>query len=288
LGILVSVVLPLGLAFIMFSLGVGLTVADFTRVGRRPVAFFVGALNQVVLLPIVVFCVVLAFGIKAEIAVGMMILAACPGGVTSNVISRMANADVALSVSLTAVISLVSMITVPLILVFSVDYFMGADAPEIDITTTALTMFALTVIPICLALLARKAFPAAMNRAEPILTKIAVALFILIIAAALAGNWTLFVENLPVLGPAIVTLVVALTTVGFVIPRLLGRSRSEAKTVSIETGVQNGTLGIAIAAIIVGAGDAEGFSPYALPSAIYGVFMYLTILPAIFIYRRMD
>lgn len=288
MDILVSVVLPLGLAFIMFSLGIGLTVADFTRIGQRPGAFFVGALNQIVLLPIVVFGVVLAFGITTEIAVGMMILAACPGGVTSNVISRMAKGDVALSVSLTAVISLVSMITVPLILVFSVDYFMGAAAPEVDITTTALTMFALTVVPICLAFLARKAFPAAMNRAEPILTKIAVALFVLIIAAALAGNWTLFVENLPVIGPATVTLVIALTAVGFYIPRLLGRSQSEAKTISIETGVQNGTLGIAIAAIIVGAGDGDEFSPYALPSALYGIFMYLTILPAIFMYRRMD
>ena len=111
MGILVSVVLPLALAFIMFSLGVGLTVADFIRVLKRPTAFVVGALNQVILLPIVTFIVILIFGIQGELAVGLMILSACPGGVTSNMVAKIANADVALSVSLTAVISLLSAIT---------------------------------------------------------------------------------------------------------------------------------------------------------------------------------
>ena len=101
MDILVSVVLPLGLAFIMFSLGVGLTMGDFVRVGQRPVAFLVGAFNQVLLLPIVTYFLVIAFGISGEIAVGFMILAACPGGVTSNLIARLAKGDVALSVSLT-------------------------------------------------------------------------------------------------------------------------------------------------------------------------------------------
>ena len=167
MDVLISVVLPLGLAFIMFTLGVGLTPADFARVGQRPLAFFIGALNQSILLPLVTFICVLAFGIRAEMAVGFMILAACPGGVTSNVISKLAKGDVALSVSLTAVISLASVVTVPLILGLSMGYFMGDAAPAIDITKTAVTMFVLTVVPVTLGSGARAMAPAALTRAEP-------------------------------------------------------------------------------------------------------------------------
>jgi len=282
--VLISVVLPLGLAFIMFTLGVGLTPADFARVGQRPLAFFIGALNQSILLPLVTFICVLAFGIRAEMAVGFMILAACPGGVTSNVISKLAKGDVALSVSLTAVISLASVVTVPLILGLSMGYFMGDAAPVIDITKTAVTMFALTVVPVTLGLGARAMAPAAMTRAEPKLSAVATILFAVIVLAALAANWALFVENIVVIGPALLVLLAALTTIGFVVPRLLGRSVTEAKTISIETGVQNSTLGIAVAAIIV-CGEG-GFTAYALPSAVYGILMYLIILPVVLKYRR--
>jgi len=282
--VLISVVLPLGLAFIMFTLGVGLTPADFARVGQRPLAFFIGALNQSILLPLVTFICVLGFGIRAEMAVGFMILAACPGGVTSNVISKLAKGDVALSVSLTAVISLASVVTVPLILSLSMGYFMGDAAPEIDITKTAVTMFALTVVPVTLGLGARAMAPAAMTRAEPKLSAVATILFAVIVLAALAANWALFVENIVVIGPALLVLLAALTTIGFVVPRLLGRSVTEAKTISVETGVQNSTLGIAVAAIIVG--GEGGFTAYALPSAVYGILMYLIILPVVLKYRR--
>jgi len=282
--VLISVVLPLGLAFIMFTLGVGLTAADFARVGQRPLAFFIGALNQSILLPLVTFICVLAFGIRAEMALGFMILAACPGGVTSNVISKLAKGDVALSVSLTAVISLASVVTVPLILGLSMGYFMGDAAPEIDITKTAVTMFALTVVPVTLGLGARAVAPAAMTRAEPKLSAVATILFAVIVLAALAANWALFVENIVVIGPALLVLLAALTTIGFVAPRLLGRSVTEAKTISVETGVQNSTLGIAVAAIIVG--GEGGFTAYALPSAVYGILMYLIILPVVLKYRR--
>lgn len=284
MDVLISVVLPLGLAFIMFTLGVGLTAADFARVGQRPLAFFIGALNQSILLPLVTFICVLAFGIRAEMALGFMILAACPGGVTSNVISKLAKGDVALSVSLTAVISLASVVTVPLILGLSMGYFMGDAAPEIDITKTAVTMFALTVVPVTLGLGARAVAPAAMTRAEPKLSAVATILFAVIVLAALAANWALFVENIVVIGPALLVLLAALTTIGFVAPRLLGRSVTEAKTISVETGVQNSTLGIAVAAIIVG--GEGGFTAYALPSAVYGILMYLIILPVVLKYRR--
>ena len=286
MGILIGVLLPLGLAFIMFSLGVGLTGSDFRRVIERPLAFLVGAINQVLLLPVITFGVILLFGIRGEMAVGMMILSACPGGVTSNVIAKFARADVALSVSLTAVISLLSVVTVPLIIALAMDRFMGDAAPAINITATAVTMFALTVVPVLLGVALRAKAPDTIARIEPALSVLAAGLFALIVAAALAANWALFVENVAVLGPALITLLVLLTAVGFQVPRLLGRSRTEAKTISIETGIQNSTLGIAVAAIIVGA-DA-GFTPYSLPAAVYGILMYLIVVPVLLIYRRMD
>ena len=284
--ILVTVVLPLGLAFIMFSLGIGLTGADFLRILQRPLAFCVGAFNQVILLPLVVFVCIWAFGLSGSMAVGLMILAACPGGVTSNVIAKWARGDVALSVSLTAVISLASVITVPAILAFALSRFLESDAPQIDIAQTAVTMFLLTVVPIVLGLSFRRFAPNLTQRIEPVVSVIATVLFALIIVSAIAANWSLFVTNVQVLGPVLLTLLVLLTLVGFFVPRLLGRTQREAKTISIETGVQNGTLGIAVATLLVS--DGTGISPYALPSAIYGVFMYLIIVPVLLIYRRMD
>ncbi len=283
---LVTVVLQLGLAFIMFSLGIGLTPADFLRVGQRPVAFLVGALNQVVLLPIIALLCIVVFGLRAEIAVGVMILALCPGGVTSNLVAKYARGDVALSVSLTAVISLTSMITVPLILAFSMQRFMGEGAPQIDVTRTALKMCALTVVPVCLGLLARHLASGAMIRAERGIGLAATLLFVIIVAGALAANWDVFLTNLILLGPALVCLLVVLSVIGFFVPRLLGRSLNEAKTISIETGIQNGTLGITVATLIVGGGSIT--SPYAIPSAVYSVLMYLMLIPAVTIFRRMD
>lgn len=285
LDILVSVVLPLGLAFIMFSLGVGLTPADFWRVGQRPVAFGVGALHQIILLPLVAWACIWIFGIERELAVGIMILSVCPGGVTSNIVSKLGGGDVALSVSLTAVISLTSVVTVPLVLAVSMRAFMGDDAPAIDITSTAITMFALTVVPMGLGLLARRMAPVAMSGAERGISAVATGLFAVIVVAAVAANWSLFINNLSGLGPAIVTLVFSLSCIGYVVPRLLGRTRVEAKTISVETGIQNATLGIAVAAIIVGGQD--GLSAYAVPSAVYGVFMYVVMLPiVILVFRR--
>lgn len=275
--ILIKVVLPLGLAFIMFSLGLGLTMDDFKRVVKRPTAFLIGAFNQIILLPIIAFLVILAFGIKGELAIGIMILASCPGGVTSNIIARFAKADVALSVSLTAIISLTTMITVPLILAFSFGYFLEGQASPVNITKTAVTMFALTVLPIALALLAQRKFPDKMRAIGPLCARIATALFAIIVLAALASNWSLFVENVLILGPALVTLILILMAMGFFIPRIFGRNVNEAKTISIETGIQNGTLGIAIAALLIS--GETGFTAFSLPSAAYGIFMYMVALP---------
>ncbi len=283
--ILIKIVLPLGLAFIMFSLGLGLTVTDFTRVVQRPFAFITGAVHQIILLPVVVFLTINAFGISGELAVGFMILAVCPGGVTSNVISRLANADVALSVSLTAIISLVSAVTVPILIGLSFQYFMGSSAVSVNVLGIAFAMFALTVIPIGFGLMIRAANPQLTQRMEPMISHVATVLFAIIVIAAVAANWSLFMENLASIGLALVAINIVLLAIGFGIPRLLGMSLKEAKTLSIETGIQNSTLGIAIASLLVA--GAPGFSVYSLPVAVYGILMYVVTLPVVAWYRKL-
>ncbi|KJS12262.1 MAG: bile acid:sodium symporter [Hoeflea sp. BRH_c9] len=283
MGTLVGVVLPLGLAFIMFSLGLGLTAADFLRMATRPYAFVIGALNQVVLLPIVTFLLVLAFGLGPELAMGFMILAFCPGGVTSNILTRLAKGDVALSVSLTAVISLASMITVPPLLALSISYFSGAEAEPVSIGGIAVQLFLLTTVPIGIGLALRHFAPALTARIAPVVAQLANGLFVVIVGLALLVNWDVFIANLPVLAPTILVLIVLLLALGYFVARVAGLSTAEVKTISIETGIQNSTLGITVAAILTG--YEAGFSAYALPAAVYGILMYLVSGPVIWVYR---
>ncbi len=286
MDLLINVVLPLSLAIIMLSLGIGLTVADFGRVALRPRAFAIGALCQVVLLPLTALTVTWAFGLRGELAVGLFLLALCPGGVTSNMISRLARGDVALSVSLTAVISLLSILTVPVLAAWSVRWYMGDAAPPVTVASLALAMFLITTLPVALGVLLRHLAPGFADRVEPGLTGLATALFVLIVLAALAGNWDLFVSNLASLGPALVSLNLALMVLGLLIAGLFGLAWQARKTVSIETGIQNATLGITLAALI--SGQSEGFSTYALPSAVYGITMYLVALPFVAWFRSRD
>ncbi|MEM9715156.1 MAG: bile acid:sodium symporter family protein [Pseudomonadota bacterium] len=281
---LINVALPLSLAIIMLSLGIGLTFADFARVAQRPVAFAIGATHQIVLLPIVAFFIATIFGLSGAIAVGFMILAFCPGGVTTNMLAKLANGDVALSVSLTAVISLTSVLTVPILLAWSVTHFMGAAAPEVDILGIAISMFMITLVPVLIGLLLKQFIPNAMAKLEPLLDIIAKILFVVIVVAALATNWGIFTENLPTLGPAIVVLCFGLLALGYFIPKLLGRGSAEARTISVETGIQNATLGLAVATFL--AGGVEGISEYGIPSGVYGVMMYVIAVPLIFALRN--
>lgn len=277
MDILVSVFLPLSLAVIMFSLGIGLTPADFHRVVERGWVFLIGALCQVALIPIVAYCVILVFGLTGAMAAGVMLLAFCPGGVTSNVVSRLAQGDVALSVSLTAVISLLSIITVPLLIGWSVHHFMGDEAPDVSVTSLAIAMFLITALPVGIGMLVRAFAKDFADRAEPKLLTLASILFVVIILAAIASNWGLFLEHVATLGPALATLNIVTMLSGLLIAIAFGFSRAEQNTISIEVGIQNGTLGITLAPLIVGA--AGGIPTIGLPSAIYGAVMYLTAIP---------
>ncbi|MFK7763959.1 MAG: bile acid:sodium symporter family protein [Roseobacter sp.] len=282
--ILINVGLPISLAIIMLSLGIGLTVGDFARVLRAPKAFWIGAVSQVVLIPLVAFVTVMAFNLPPAIAVGFMLLSFCPGGVTSNIVAKLARGDVALSVSLTAVISLLSLLSVPTLTAWSVAHFMGTAGPPVSVVSLTIAVFIITTLPVLIGVTIRHFGPHVAMRVEPILSTLATILFIVIILAALAGNWDVFIANLPTLGPALLVLNIALLLIGLGLARLASLSWEQAKTVSVETGIQNGTLGIALAGLI--SGQTEGFSAMALPSGVYGITMYLVAIPFLIWFRR--
>lgn len=277
MDILLNVGLPLSLAFIMFSLGIGLEWADFKRVGERKLAFFVGLFCQVVLLPVTAYCIAIGFGLSGEIAAGFMLLGFCPGGVTSNAISRFARGDVALSVSLTAVVSLLSIFTVPLLVAWAVAHFMGANAPDISVSSIAIAMFAITALPVLLGMILRAKASDFVMRTEHVFLRMASVLFTVIIVAAIASNWSTLVANAATLGLSTGALVAAMLAIGLLVSKLAGLSWPEKKTVAIEAGIQNGTLGITLAPMIVGVGVA--LPEMALPSAMYGVAMYVVGIP---------
>jgi BASS family bile acid:Na+ symporter len=277
MAFLIDVLLPLSLAIIMLSLGIGLTVSDFRRVAERGWAFAIGAAFQLLIVPLTAYLMIIAFGLSGQIAAGVMLLAFCPGGVTSNVIARLARGDVALSVSLTATISLLSILTIPFLVGWAVRHFMGADAPEVSVTSLAIAMFLITTLPVAIGMVIRRAAPACADRVEPKLLTVASALFAVIILAALAANWDAFLANIGNLGPALAIMIIVLLLAGLGVASLAGLTWKERKTVSIEVGIQNGTVGVTLAPLIVG---VSGSIPeIGLPSAVYGILMYVVALP---------
>ncbi len=283
MDLLINVGLPISLAIIMLSLGIGLEAADFRRVLARGYPFAIGAISQVVLIPLAAFATVTLFGLPAEIAVGVMLLSFCPGGVTSNILAKFAKGDVALSVSLTAVISLLSIATVPILAAWSIDHFMGEAAPKVSISALATALFLITTLPVAIGVAIRHFARGFAIRVDGPLSTLASILFVLIVAAALAGNWQFFIQNLSSIGAALIALNVALLLIGLGLARIANLTWSEAKTISVETGIQNSAMGITLAALITG--TTTGFSPLAVPAAVYGITMYVVVTPFILWFR---
>lgn len=283
---LLSVFLPLSLAFIMFSLGIGLTIADFTRVAQIPKPFLIGLIAQVAMLPLIAFALLHVFELSPELAFGVMILSFCPGGVTSNIITKLAGGALALSISLTAIVSLLSVITVPLLIAWSSNYFLGAAAPEVNVTSLALSMFAITAVPVALGVMIRHFLPDFADRSERWIGHIATVLFVIIVAGALASNWTVFVENVAILGPLLVLISGLLFIIGFALARALQLSKPETVAISIEAGIQNSTVGITVGSLV--AAQATALPTISLPSGVYGILMYAVAVPIVLWMRRLQ
>jgi len=281
---IIDIFLPLSLIFIMFTLGIGLTSNDFTNLLHNPKAFFIGIINQMIILPIVAFIIILLMGITKEIAVGIMILASCPGGVTSNIITKLAKGDTALSISYTAVISLFTIITLPMVTVLSMNHFMGIEAPPLNLISLGFTMFFVTAIPVCVGLLVRVKNKSFADNFEIIATKISTILFIIIIIGALASEWKTFIDNLYQIGPAIILLIISMLIIGYKTSNWFKMNNQQSVTVAIESGIQNGTVGITIGNIIIN--PETGLSILSIPSGVYGVLMYFICLPFVFWYVK--
>ena len=281
---LITVFLPLALAIIMFSLGLGLTIDDFRRIVSRPRAFAIGAVAQLVLIPLVAYILAIVFRLPPELAVGMMILGFSPGGVTANLLTKLAGGEVALSISLTGVISLVAVFTVPVLVVFFAGHFMGLDAPPIDVTALGVSMFLITLVPVAIGIAVRRVAEDFALKLDAVVSRVAVVLFVVVVVGALAANWRVFLDNLALLAPALVILNVILLAAGLFFARVFGLTNAEGKAIALETGIQNATLGITVGSLIVE--QASALPPFSLPSAVYGITMYLVTIPFMMWLRR--
>ncbi len=277
MGLLLNVFLPLALVAIMFSLGLGLRVSDFARIAKHPKAFAIGLFGQMVMLPVIAFILVSVFSFRPEIALGFMILSFCPGGPTSNLLSRYADGDLALAVALTGITNLVAVVTVPLLVAASAGYFLGVDAPDVDVTGLGLTMFGLTTVPVVLGMAMRAFMEPTVRRIEPLMNRIAMVLFLCVIIGGIYLSWDLIVDNIGTLGPTVALFNVLLLGGGLGLALVAGLSRPEATAVSLEAGLQNAALGMTVGTLI--AEQATGLPPFSLPSGTYGVLMYLISVP---------
>ncbi len=278
---IVTKIAPIALALIMLGLGLGLTGRDFLRVINNPKDFIIGFICQLILLPIVAYILILILNLPVEIALGIMIIAAAPGGVTTNVMTKFANGDVALSISLTAIISLISIISVPFIVLKSAD-LLGVTNISADITMTAITLkMALVVtVPVILGMIIRKFADNLISSNLSIINKITTALFIIVFAAIWIEERENIFNYLKQAGFAVLVLNVVMMILAYYIAKFFATGMKQRKCIAIECGLQNGTLAVFVA--------TQMFNDitYMIPTAAYALIMYLTGFVLIFILRR--
>lgn len=281
MGVTTEILLPLALAAIMASLGLGLTVADFRRVVAQPRDFWAGMASQMLLLPLVAFVIAAVWAPAPALAVGLMIIAAAPGGVTSNLLTRYAGGDVALSVTLTAVTSLLAMVSVPLVVWLALAWFAGAAAAaELSMARIALSMFGIVAVPVALGMALCAARPDLAARIEPVAGRVSAVLFVVVVAAAIWVERANIATYFAAAGITALVLNLGMMAIAFWGARLIGCARPQRIALSLECGLQNGTLAIAVVAAL--GLDAA----HAVPAAIYSLLMFGTALGFVALVRR--
>ena len=272
-----DVILPLALAFIMFTLGLGLSISDFSNVFKKPKNFLVGLVSQLIFLPIVGLVLVIIWPLPIEIAIGIMLIAAAPGGVTSNILTFFAKGDVALSVSLTAVMSLFSAVSVPIVLAISIGLIGDSSLPEsISLTGISLSMFLIVTLPVLLGMGVRSFLNSLTLKIEKSARFISTLLFVLVLLGAILAERENVVSYFAQTGLVVLTLNILMMLIAFYWSGFFGTGMSQKKAIAIECGLQNGTLAIFVGTTVFGGGL------YIIPAATYSLIMYLTSL--IFIY----
>ena len=270
--LLSKVFLPLSLAIIMFGMGMTLIPSDFTRIVKYPKAVLIGLFNQLIFLPIIGFSLAVAFNLEPIMAVGIMILASCPGGPTSNLITQVCKGNIALSVTLTAIASFLSILTIPFILSYSLDYFgTNTDATiKLPIIDTILQIMVITVIPISIGMLIRRLKPNfAMKMEKPMRTASTV-IFILVFIAVIAANFNLIGDAMKKVGLVTLLLNIATMGLGYLTARLFKLNLKNAISITVESGIQNGTLAFVIATTILN--NIE----MGIPTGAYSIWMFIT------------
>ena len=269
---LLTIFLPVALGIIMLGLGLSLSLADFARVAKFPKPVLIGLGCQLLLLPLVCFFLVQAFGLAPALAVGMMLLAASPGGTTANLYSHLAHGDVALNITLTAVNSVIAILTMPFIVNLSLAYFMDGDQAIPLQFAKVVQVFVIVLGPVAIGMWLRSRFPGFAARMEkPV--KIVSALFLLIIILlAVVKDWQTFVDYAPLVGGAALAFNLISLAVGYYVPRLCKLSLRQAVAIGMEIGIHNGTLAIALALSPLLLNN----STMAIPAAIYSIIMFFT------------
>lgn len=269
---LLTLFLPIALGIIMLGLGLSLTLADFARVVKFPKPVLIGLGCQLLLLPLVCFFLAKAFGLAPALAVGLMLLAASPGGTTANLYSHLAHGDVALNITLTAVNSVIAVLTMPLIVNLSLAYFMEGDQALPLQFTKVVQVFVIVLGPVAIGLWIRRRFPGfAMQMEKPV--KIISALFLLvIILLAVVKDWQTFVEYAPLVGGAALAFNLISLAVGYWVPRLFKLNLRQAVAIGMEIGIHNGTLAIALALSPMLLNNPT----MSIPAAIYSIIMFFT------------
>ena len=272
-----DVILPLALAFIMFTLGLGLSISDFSNVFKKPKNFLIGLISQLIFLPIVGLILVIVWPLPIEIAIGVMLIAAAPGGVTSNILTFFARGDVALSVSLTAVMSLLSAVSVPIVLAISIGLIGDSSLPEsISLTGIALSMFLIVTLPVLLGMGVRSFLNSLTLKIEKSARFISTLLFVLVLLGAILAERENVVSYFAQTGLVVLALNILMMLIAFYWSGFFGTGISQKKAIAIECGLQNGTLAIFVGTTVFGGGL------YIIPAATYSLIMYLTSL--LFIY----
>ena len=278
----VTKIAPILLALIMLGLGLGLKIEDFTRVLKTPKDFFVGFFSQLIILPLVAYLLIIILKVPPEIAIGVMIIAAAPGGVTSNILTKFANGDVALSISLTAVISLISIITVPLIIFTSADLFGITNISQnISMTGIALKMFLVVTVPVILGMIIRKFAENFVNSKIKIFEKLNMVLFIIFFIAAFYEERESFIDFLMQAGFITLILNITMMIVAYYLGKTFASGIKQQKCIALECGLQNGTLAIFVSTQIFGTDIV-----YITPTAAYALIMYITGFIFVFLLKN--
>jgi len=280
---IVTKIAPLALALIMLGLGLGLTIQDFIRVLKTPRDFAVGLISQLIILPIVAFILIKFLGTSPEIALGVMIIAAAPGGITSNILTKFANGDVALSISLTAVISVISIITVPLIVFTSADLLGISFASEnINITGTALKMALVVAVPVIVGMIIRKLADNFISSKSSIINKITGFLFLVVFIAIWIEERENIFNYLAQAGLVVLNLNILMMAIAYYLAKKFASGIQQVKCISLECGLQNGTLAVFVAT------EISSEIIYIIPTAAYALIMYITGFIFIWFLRKSD